>query len=289
MSWRMINWFKTGLLLTILSGLFLAFGYLLGGNAGLYFAGIFAILMNFFSYWFSDKIVLAMHRAQPVDENSNPRLYRIVYELSQKAGLPMPRIYIVPDMAPNAFATGRSPKHSAVVVTQGLLEIMNDEELRGVLSHELSHIKNRDILIGSIAATVATAIMMLANMVKWAAIFGGFSRDDDEGFGNIFVALAIAIVTPIVATIIQLAISRSREYLADATGAKIAGNPWGLISALEKLGRYAGQIPPRYGNETVSHMYIVNPFSGKNLMKLFSTHPPIEDRIEKLKNLAYQE
>ena len=287
MNWILTNWFRTGLLLAILSGIFLAFGYLLGGNAGLYFAGIFALLMNFFSYWFSDKIVLMMHRAQEVDESSNPRLYRIVYELAQKAGLPMPRIYVIPDMAPNAFATGRSPRHSAVAVTQGLLEMMDDEELRGVLAHELSHIKNRDILIGSIAATIATAIMMLADMVKWAAIFGGFSRDDEDR-GNIFVALAIAIITPIVATIIQLAISRSREYLADATAAKIVGHPWGLISALEKLGRYAGQIPPRYGSETVSHMYIVNPFSGKSLMKLFSTHPPIEDRIERLKQLAYK-
>ncbi len=287
MSWILTNWFRTGLLLAVLSGIFLGFGYLLGGNTGLYFAGVFALLMNFFSYWFSDKIVLMMHRAQEVDENSNPRLYRIVYELSQKAGLPMPRIYVIPDMSPNAFATGRNPKHAAVAVTEGLLQLMDDEELRGVLAHELSHIRNRDILIGSIAATIATAIMMLADMVKWAAIFGGFSRDDEEG-GNIFVALAIAIVTPIIATIIQLAISRSREYLADATAAKIVGHPWGLISALEKLGQYSGQIPPRYGSETVSHMYIVNPFSGRGFLKLFSTHPPIEDRIEKLKRLGYE-
>ncbi len=287
MSWILTNWFKTGILLGILSGLFLAFGYLLGGNGGLYFAAILAIGMNFFSYWFSDKIVLAMHRAQPVDQNSNPRLYNIVYELAQKAGLPVPRVYIIPDMAPNAFATGRSPSHAAVAVTQGLLEMMDDEELRGVLAHELSHIKNRDILIGSIAATIATAIMFLADMVKWAAIFGGFSRDDDEGGGNIFVALALAIITPIVATIIQLAVSRSREYLADATGARIVGHPWGLISALEKLGRYAGQIQPKFGNEAVSHMYIVNPFSGRSILKLFSTHPPIEDRIRRLKELAY--
>ncbi len=287
MSWTLTNWFKTGLFLILLTGLFLGFGYLLGGNSGLYFAGILAILMNFFSYWFSDKIVLAMHRAQPVDENGNPRLYRIVYELSQKAGLPMPRIYVVPDPSPNAFATGRNPSHSAVVVTQGLLQIMDDEELKGVLGHELSHIKHRDILISSIAATIASAVMILASMVKWAAIFGGFSRDDDEG-GNIFVALAIAIITPIIASLIQLAISRSREYLADASGAKLAGNPQGLISALEKLGRYSGEIPPRYGNETMSHMYIVNPFSKGMMAKLLSTHPPLEERISRLKNLAYQ-
>ncbi len=286
MSWILRNWFRTGFLLALLSGLFLGFGYLLGGNTGLYFAGIFAILMNFFSYWFSDKIVLMMHRAKEVDENSNPRLYRIVFELSHKAGLPMPRIFVIPDMSPNAFATGRNPKHAAIAVTKGLLDIMDDEELRGVLAHEMSHIKNRDILIGSIAATVATAIMMLADMVKWGAIFGGLGGDDDEGAGNIFVALAIAIITPLIATIIQLAISRSREYLADATAAKIVGHPWGLINALEKLGRYSGQIPPKYGNETVSHMYIVNPFSGKSMMKLFSTHPPIEERIKRLKQLG---
>ena len=286
MSWKILNWLKTGILLSVLSGLFMAFGYYFGGNSGLVIAGIFAIGMNFFSYWFSDKIVLAMHHAKEMTREDSPELYDIVSELANRAGIPVPKIFLVPDESPNAFATGRNPSHAVVAVNQGLLNLLNREELRGVLAHEISHIKHRDILISTIAATVAAAIMMFANMVKWAAIFGGLGGRDDDNGGNIFGALAIAIVAPLVATIIQLAISRSREYLADATGSELAGSSAGLISALKKLGEYSGRIKPRYASETMEHMYIVNPFSGNGLAKLFSTHPPLEDRIEHLKKLA---
>jgi len=287
MSWKLTNWFKTGILLSVLSGILISFGYFAGGRGGIIIAGVFAIGLNFFSYWFSDKIVLKMHHAKEILPEENPELYEIISRLSQRASIPIPKIFLIPDDSPNAFATGRNPSHAVVAVNRGLLNLLNRDEIEGVLSHELSHVKNYDILISSVAATVATAIMMISSMVKWGAIFGGFSSDDDEG-GNIFVALAIAIIAPIVATIIQMSISRSREYLADATGAKLSGNPAGLISALKKLGAYSNKIPPKYANETVSHMYIINPFSAKGLAKLMSTHPPLEERIAHLTEIAQE-
>ncbi len=273
------NYFRTGILLALLTGLIVAFGNLFGGQGGMVFALGLAALMNFGAYWFSDKIVLAMHRAQPVSPAQAPRLHGIVDGLVARAGLPKPRLYVLPQAAPNAFATGRNPRHAAVAVTAGLLETMDDEELEGVIAHELAHIKNRDILISSIAATIAGAVTMLASMARWAAIFGYGGRDNRNG--SPLAVLAMAIVAPIAALVIQLAISRSREYAADATGARIAGNPYGLARALEKLGKLAKRIPLDTSPAT-SHMFIVAPLAGSGLGALFSTHPPIEERIRRL-------
>jgi heat shock protein HtpX len=245
-----------------------------------------AVIMNFGSYWFSDKIVLRMYSASEVSESDAPELYAAVRNLSMKAGLPMPRVFIIPDETPNAFATGRNEKHAVVAVTQGILRILNREELEGVIAHELSHIKDRDILIGSIAATIAGAIMMLANMAQWAAIFGGGRSDDEEGGGGGTIGLIVmAILAPIAATLIQMAISRSREYLADSEGAQVSGNPYGLASALEKLSS-ASQVVPMHANPSTAHMFIVNPLSGRSLMNLFSTHPPIEERVARLRSMG---
>ncbi len=274
------NWVKTTLLLALMTILIVFVGDLLGGRQGMVIAFIFAMGMNFFSYWFSDKIVLMMHRAREVSPEESPELYNIVRELAQSANLPVPRIYIIPEESPNAFATGRNPNHALVAVTEGLLKIMDREELKGVLAHELAHIKNRDILIGSIAATMAGAIMMLANMARWAFIFGGLRSDDDEGGGAIGLLL-MTIIAPIAALLIQMAISRSREYHADATGASFAGRPDGLARALEKLGAYSRRIPMET-NPATAHMFIVNPLSGGSIATLFSTHPPIEKRIARL-------
>jgi heat shock protein HtpX len=276
----MENTLKTTLLLGLLTGLILGIGYYFGGQGGVVVALVFAVVMNFGAYWFSDKIVLSMYRARQVDPNQAPGLYRIVERLAQKAGLPTPRIYVIPSESPNAFATGRDPQHAVVAVTEGILRLMNDEELEGVLAHELGHVRNRDILISSIAATLAGAIMMLASMARWAAIFGGVSRDDDEG-GGIFGLLFMAILAPIAAMMIQFAISRTREYKADATAAWVTGSPYGLANALEKLGRATQRIP-MHANPSTAHMFIVNPLSGRSLLRLFSTHPPIEDRIRRL-------
>ena len=238
--------------------------------------------MNFFSYWFSDKIVLAMYRAKPIGEADAPGLYAIVGRLASKAGMPMPRLYLIPQEAPNAFATGRGPNHAAVAVTEGILKLMSEDELEGILAHELSHVKNRDILISSIAATIAGAIAYLAHMAQWAAMFGGFGgRDDRDRGGGVIGLLATAIIAPIAATLIQLAISRSREYEADASGARLAGSPLGLAHALEKLGHASGRIPMD-ANPATAHMFIVSPFVGQPLMRLFSTHPPLEERIRRL-------
>jgi len=245
---------------------------------------IFAAGMNFFSYWYSDKLVLKMYRASEVTPNQAPELYDMVQRLTQQAGLPMPKLFVIPQQAPNAFATGRNPEHAAVAVTEGLLKIMARDEVMGVLAHELAHVKNRDILIGSIAATMAGAIMMLATMARFSAIFGGGSRREEGGGAGFIGLIAMSIIAPMAAMIIQMAISRSREYLADATGARFAGHPEGLANALEKLGAYSKRLPMD-ANPSTAHMFIVNPLSGRSMMSLFSTHPPLEERIARLRGV----
>ncbi len=277
-----MNTVKTVFLLTLLTGLLMFIGGMLGGRAGIMIAFIFSLIMNFFSYFYSDKIALAMYRAKPVSEGETPELYAIVKTLCERANIPMPRIYIIPQTAPNAFATGRNPKHAAVAITQGALELLTREELMGVLGHELGHVKHRDILISTVSATIAGAIMFLADMIKWAAIFGGLSGDDDD---HPIILIAMAIFAPFAAMLIQLAISRAREYEADKAGAIYSGNPLYLANALEKLDAYAKQIPFR-GNPATENLFIVNPFSSKGLMTLFSTHPPIEERIKRLREMA---
>ncbi len=276
----MSNGLKTALLLGLLSGLVLVIGELLGGFNGLMFAFVFAAFMNFGSYWFSDRIVLRMYNAQEVGPDH--RLYQIVERLSRQAGLPMPRTYVIPDPSPNAFATGRNPSHAAVAATDGILQILSDTELEGVIAHELAHVKHRDILTSSIAATLAAAIMLLARWLQYAAIFGGFGgdRDRDRG-GNPIALLATIILAPLAALLIQTAISRSREYAADAGGAQIAGNPYGLADALRKIDAVAHRIPLD-ANPATAHMFIIKPFSGQFLTSLFSSHPPTEDRIRAL-------
>jgi heat shock protein HtpX len=279
-----MNTIKTGLLLGVLTGLLMLIGGYFGGKQGVVIAFIFATVMNFGAYWFSDKLILRMYNAQEVGESQAPQLYAIVKDLSLKAGLPLPKVYIVPGETPNAFATGRNEDHAVVAVTEGILRILNREELEGVLAHELTHIKNKDMLIGSVAATLAGAIVMLANMAQWAAIFGGSSRDDSEEGSGVIGLIVMAILAPIAATIIQMAISRSREYLADEGGARISGKPYGLAGALEKLSR-ASQAVPMEANPSTAHMFIVNPLTGKSLMNLFSTHPPIEQRVARLRSM----
>jgi len=283
----MSNSVKTVLLLGLLTGVLLGIGQLIGGSQGLMIAFVFAALLNFGSYWFSHKIVLAMYQAREVGLDEAPELYRTVQNLTLRAQLPMPRLYLIPSESPNAFATGRNPQHAVVAATEGLLRIMSREEIEGVLAHELSHVKNRDILIGSIAATLAGVIMMLAHMARWAVFFGGGRSEREEGNGGGVLGLVLmSILAPIAALMIQMAISRSREFLADATGAKISGNPLGLASALEKLAR-ASQLIPLEGRPETAHMFIVNPLSGGSFVSLFSTHPPIEERIARLRAMAY--
>ncbi|OGQ25041.1 MAG: protease HtpX [Deltaproteobacteria bacterium RIFCSPHIGHO2_02_FULL_60_17] len=283
----MSNSFKTALLLGLLTGIILGIGQLFGGSQGLVIAFVFAVLINFGSYWFSDKIVLAMYNAREVSGDDAPELYRTVQNLTVRAQLPMPRLYVIPSESPNAFATGRDPQHAAVAVTEGILRIMNREELEGVIAHELSHVKNRDILIGTIAATLAGVVMMLANMARWAAIFGvGRSDRDEEGGGGILGMILMSVLAPIAAMMIQMAISRSREFLADATGAKIAGNPLGLASGLAKLARASEMVPLEARPET-AHMFIVSPLTGGSFLSLFSTHPPVEERIARLRAMTY--
>ena len=280
----MNNTVKTALLLGALTGLLMFIGGLIGGKGGVYIAFIFAIILNFGSYWFSDKIVLKMYQAQEVSESSAPDLFNIVRNLALKAQLPMPRVYIIPEETPNAFATGRNEKHAVVAVTEGIMRILNKEELEGVIAHELSHIKNSDMLISSIAATIAGAIVMLAHMAQWAAIFGGGRSSDDDSGGGIIGLIAMAIFAPLAAAVIQMTISRSREYMADAGGAGITKNPYGLASALEKLTK-ASQIIPLDAKPSTAHLFIVNPLSGKSLMNLFSTHPPLADRVARLRSM----
>ncbi|MDY6953066.1 MAG: zinc metalloprotease HtpX [Thermodesulfobacteriota bacterium] len=275
------NTIKTALLLGALTGLVMFIGRYLGGNQGMVIAFIFAIMMNFGAYWFSDKIVLRMYRARPVSEAEAPDLHRMVGQLAQQAGLPMPKVCIMPSESPNAFATGRNPEHAVVAVTQGILRLLDENELKGVLAHELAHVKHRDILIGSVAATLAGAIMMVASMARWAALFGGLgSRDDDDGGGAIGL-IAMSILAPMAAMLIQMAISRSREYAADAAGASFSGSPRGLASALKKIASSSRRVPMQ-AEPATAHMFIMNPLSGKSLMNLFSTHPPVEKRIERL-------
>ncbi len=280
-----MNTLKTGLLLGALTGLLMLIGGWFGGQNGVVIAFLFAMAMNFGSYWFSDKIVLRMYHAQPVSEGEAPELYRMVKDLALRASMPMPRVYIIPEETPNAFATGRNEQHAVVAVTEGLLRILSRDELEGVLSHEMTHIRNRDILIGSIAATLAGAIVMLANMAQWTAMFGGGGHDDDEGGGgNILGLIVMAMLAPIAATLIQMAISRSREFLADEGGARISGKPYSLAGALEKLSQ-ASRALPMHANPSTAHMFIVNPLTGRSLMNLFSTHPPIEERIARLRSM----
>lgn len=282
------NRLRTTFLLALLTVLIVWIGRALGGPHGMVIAFVLAAVMNLGSYWFSDKIVLGMYRAKPLDESDAPELYQIVRELSMNAGLPMPRLFVIPSETPNAFATGRNPEKAVVAVTEGLLRILNREEVRGVLAHELAHVKNRDILVGSIAATLAGVVMMLADMVRWAAIFGGFRGGDDEegGGGGLIAGLVISIVAPIAAMLIQMAISRSREYLADETGARFAGNPQGLAAALEKLAAASHRLPMTEAKPATAHLFIVNPLSGRAFANLFSTHPPIEERIRRLRSMA---
>ncbi len=275
------NQIRTTILLATLTAIIVVIGNLLGGQQGMIIAFVIAAGMNFFSYWFSDKIVLKMYRAQEVTDQQAPEVYDMVRELARRAQLPMPKVYIIPQEAPNAFATGRNPQHAVVAVTQGLLKIMSRDQVMGVLAHELAHIKNRDILIGSIAATMAGAIMILGSMARWFAFFGGGSSDDDNG-GGIVGLIVMAVLAPLAAMIIQMAISRSREYLADATGAGLSGHPEGLASALERLGQYSNRLP-MHANPSTAHMFIVNPLSGRRLTNLFSTHPPLEERIARLR------
>jgi heat shock protein HtpX len=274
------NTFKTAFLLTALTLLLMFFGRYFGGDNGMIIALIFAAVMNFVSYFFSDKIALAMYRAQPVTREELPRAYEIVERLTQKIGLPMPKIYVIPTESPNAFATGRNPKHASVAVTHGILGLLNDEELEGVLAHELGHVGNRDILISSVAATIAGAITMLASMGRFAMIFGGMGGDRDRRGGGLS-ALFMLIVAPIAASLIQLAVSRSREYQADATGAKYTGNPYALASALQKLDASSRRVPMAASPST-AHLFIIQPLLGMNFGNLFSTHPPIAKRIERL-------
>ena len=278
----MSNMVKTTVFLALLTGLFIAVGGLLGGRSGMMMAFVFALIMNFVSYWFSDKIVLKMYGAQPIGESEAPVVHRIVRNLATRAGIPMPKLYLIPSESPNAFATGRNPQHAAVAVTHGIMRIMDERELEGVLAHELSHVLNRDILISTIAATVAGAISMLANMAQWGLMFGG-SRHDDEGRGTNPIALLLTVIlAPLAAMLIQMAVSRSREYQADASGAQLTRNPTGLASALAKLGQ-ATKMVPMDANPATAHLFIVNPLSGRALGNLFSTHPPLEERIARLR------
>ncbi len=281
------NIFKTALLLGVLTSIVVLLGGALGGHQGMLLGLIMAGVMNLGAYWFSDRIALAMSGAQPVDEGQAPQLYGMVHRLATRAGLPMPRLYVIPEDAPNAFATGRNPEHAAVAVTQGITRILDDNELEGVIAHELAHIRNRDTLIMTVAATLAGAITYIAHMAQFAAIFGGQRRDSDDegGGGGVFGALAMAIVAPIAATLVQLAISRAREYHADATGARIAGQPWGLAKALEKM-EMAASMSHMSAAPATAHLYIVNPLSGGGLAGLFSTHPPIAERVARLRAMA---
>jgi len=278
----MENRIKTVLLLAGMTVFLIFMGKLIGGRSGMYLAFLLALGMNFFSYWFSDKIVLKMYGAQEVSPAEAPRLHQIVAELAQEAGVPKPRVYIVPDESPNAFATGRNPEHAAVAATEGILRLLTPAELKGVLAHEMGHVRNRDILISTIAATMAGAIMILADMARWGAIFG-LGRDDDEGPGIVGI-LVMSIIAPIAAMLVQMAISRSREYLADETGAHLAHNPESLARALEKLSMGTQRVPMNASPAT-AHMFIVNPLTGSSLMNLFSTHPPIEERVARLRSM----
>ncbi|MGE0827187.1 MAG: zinc metalloprotease HtpX [Candidatus Binatia bacterium] len=275
---------RTTLLLGALTGLIMAMGNYMGGSSGMTIAFIFAIIMNFGAYWFSDKMVLRAYSAREVTEAEAPMLYRIVHNLTLKAGMPMPKVYVIPSESPNAFATGRNPSHAAVAVTEGLTRLMDEREITGVLAHELAHVRNRDILISTIAATLAGVIVHVAYMLQWGAIFG-LGRSDDEEGGGFLGMLVMIILAPLAATIIQMAISRTREFSADDTGARISGDPGGLASALRKLGMMSQRIPMDASPQT-SHLFIVNPLFGGGWAKWFSTHPPLEERIARLEAMS---
>ncbi len=279
-----MNNFKAWLLMGLLTVLLVLIGSLINGRSGALLFFIIALAMNFFSYFFSDRVAISMTRSKPLAEHEAPELYDIIRNLTSSAGLPMPKVYITPSSQPNAFATGRNPAHSAVAVTEGLLQILNRSEIEGVLAHELAHVKNRDILIGTIAATIAGAITMIANMLQWGLIFGGGDEDNDNGFLGLAATLLMIILAPLAATLIQLSISRTREFQADASGARIAGQAGGLANALLKLERAASRIPMQV-NPAASHMFIVNPLSGESFTRLFSTHPPIAERVRRLEEL----
>jgi heat shock protein HtpX len=277
----MSNVFKTAILLALLTAMLVLLGGAVGGRQGMLVAFFIALVMNFVSYWWSDKIVLRMYGAQEISEAQAPGLYAMVHRLASKAGIPMPRVYLIPSDQPNAFATGRNPEHAVVAVTEGIMRILDDDELEGVLAHEISHVTNRDVLIGTIAATLAGAITYLAHMAQWAAFFGGGRRDDDDAPSPI-VMILMAVVAPLAAMLVQLAVSRSREFGADASGARLAGRTWGLSKALEKLDMAAQQVPMQ-ANPATAHMFIVNPLTGASFSRLFSTHPPTEERIARLR------
>jgi heat shock protein HtpX len=277
----MENRIKTVLLLAGMTAFLIVIGRLIGGRSGMYLAFILAVGLNFFSYWFSDKIVLKIYGAQEVTPADAPQLHQIVDELAREAGIPKPKVYIIPDDSPNAFATGRNPEHAAIAATEGIMRLLTPVELKGVLAHEIGHVRNRDILISTIAATMAGAIMILADMARFGAIFGVGSRDNEEGPGIIGI-LVMSIIAPIAAMLIQMAISRSREYLADETGAQLAHNPESLARALEKLS-LGVQRAPMDASPATAHMFIVNPLTGSSLMNLFSTHPPLEERVARLR------
>jgi heat shock protein HtpX len=281
-----MNQTKTFLLMVVLTIILVALGSLIGGSSGGMIAFCIAFIMNFVSYWFSDKIILKMYGAKPVSESEAPELYATVASLAQKASIPMPKIFIMENESPNAFATGRNPEHGVVAVTTGIMRILNREELEGVLAHELSHIKHRDILIQSVAATLAGAITMIANWARFAAFFGGGSSDDERG--NIFSVIIFSVIAAFAALLIQLAISRSREYLADAGGAELAGNPLSLAGALKKLQMGIARSPMNNANPSTAPLFIANPFSARGVTALFSTHPPMEERIKRLEDMAYR-
>jgi heat shock protein HtpX len=279
---NMGNQLRTTLLLAAMTALILWIGQMFGGRQGMLIALFIAAAMNFFSYWYSDKLVLRMYRAQPISSQQAPELFDTLTELTRRAGLPMPTVYLIPNDTPNAFATGRDPQHAVVAVTRGLIQLMTPKEIEGVLAHELSHVKNRDILIGSIAATLAGAIMVMANFARWTAIFGGGRRDDNEGGMGAIGLIAMSILAPLAAMLIQMAVSRSREYQADASAAGLIGSGEGLASALSKLEGYAKRRPMQ-AHPSTSHMFIVNPLKSGGVMNLFSTHPPIDQRIARLR------
>jgi heat shock protein HtpX len=283
-----MNQAKTFFLMVVLTIIFVALGSMIGGKSGAYIAFMVAFAMNFVSYWFCDKIVLRMYGAREVSEGEAPQLYNIVASLAQKASIPIPRVYMIEDDSPNAFATGRNPEHAVVAVTTGIMRILSRPELEGVLAHEISHITHRDILIQTVAATLAGAITMIANWARFAAFFGGGNSDDDEGGGNIFSVIIFSVIAAFAAILIQLAISRSREYLADDGGAQLSGNPLFLAGALRKLTLGVANHPMNDANPATAPLFIVNPFSVKGVMGLFSTHPPIEERIERLEALAHR-
>ncbi|MDL2279627.1 zinc metalloprotease HtpX [Desulfovibrio sp. OttesenSCG-928-G11] len=280
----MTSQLKTALLLALLTGIILVLGQMMGGSTGLIIAFGLALIMNVGSYWYSDKIVLKIYKARELSREEAPMLHAMVEELAARAGIPKPRVCVIPDAAPNAFATGRNPQNAVVAVTEGIVRLLSPDELRGVVAHEIGHILNRDILVQSVAGVLASVIVTVANIMQWTAIFGGMQSDEDGG--SPIAALLMAFLAPIAASLIQFAISRSREYQADATGARLCGQPLALASALGKLSSYSKQIPMREGNPSTAHMFIVNPFSGKRMAALFSTHPPVEERVARLKAMV---